>query len=114
LKEVNNERRDDFRRIQEESRKMSERELQAYRKADKVLDGTLRRELSRIYGNEINASRSRRGNGNEPVVSTESFTIYKDIDASLFHDIFEINRNYLENGELVDLHSVETTEDGIG
>jgi len=88
--EVNNERSDDFRRIQETSREMSERELQDFQGGRKLLDGALRRELSRIYGNEINASRSRRGDGNEPVVSTESFTIYKDIDASLFHDIFEI------------------------
>jgi hypothetical protein len=26
------------------------------------------------------------------------------VNGSLFHDIFEINRNYLPNGELVDLH----------
>ena len=30
--------------------------------------------------------------------------MYKDIDGDLFHDIFEISRTYLLNGELVDLH----------
>ena len=30
--------------------------------------------------------------------------MYKNIDGDLFHDIFEISRTYLLNGELVDLH----------
>ncbi|MGM9794890.1 MAG: hypothetical protein ACI3ZZ_01535 [Candidatus Aphodosoma sp.] len=28
-----------------------------------------------------------------------------EVEPSLFHDIFEINRNFLENGALVDLHN---------
>jgi hypothetical protein len=42
------------------------------------------------------------------------FNIYEGVDASLFHDVFEVTRKYLKNGELVDLHEIETTEDGIG
>lgn len=42
------------------------------------------------------------------------FNIYEDVNGALFHDCFEIARKYLENGELVDLHDIKTTEDGIG
>ena len=45
------------------------------------------------------------GNGNELLKLSDSkgnqYNIYNNIDASLFHDCFQIARNYLENGELV-------------
>ena len=114
MKEVNNERSDEFRRIQEESFAMSDGEAQRYRNGSKKISDDLFGRLSRIYGKEIHASRSGNGNRYGVLSNTAEFTIYKDVGASLFHDIFEVNRRYLRHGELVDLHSVETTEDGIG
>jgi len=62
LEEVNNERSDDFRRIQEESFAMSDGESQRYRNGSKKISDDLFGRLSRIYREEIHASRS--GNGN--------------------------------------------------
>ena len=114
VKETSNERSDEFRRIQEESLAMPDGELQTYRSGRKGLDENLRGRLSRIYREEIHASRGGDSNDYGVLNYTGDFVVYKDVDADLFHDIFEINRNYLQNGELVDLHAVETTEDSIG
>ena len=81
-----NERSDEFRRIQETSRNLSEGELQSYRNGDKKVDAALRGRLSQVYRDAIHASGSRRGNGYDVVVKTEKFTVYKGIEASLFHD----------------------------
>ena len=81
-----NERSDEFRRIQETSRNLSDRELQSYRNGDKKVDAALRGRLSQVYRDAIHASGSRRGNGYDVVVKTEKFTVYKGIEASLFHD----------------------------
>lgn len=113
VKETNNERSDEFRRIQEESLAMSDGAIQGYHKGAE-LSAEIRGRLSRIYREEIHTSRSRNGNRYGVLNHTGDFVVYKNVDADLFHDIFEINRNYLENGELVDLHAVQTTEDGIG
>ena len=43
------------------------------------------------------------------------FNMYEGVEPELFHDVFAVARKYLENGELVDLHEVETTDDhGVG
>ena len=102
-KEQNNERNDEFRRIQEASLAMSDGESQRYRSGSQKVSDDLLGRLSRIYGEEIHANRSRVGNRYGVLSNTGDFTIYEDVEPSLFHDIFEINRNYLENGELVEV-----------
>ena len=44
--------------------------------------------------------------GSRSVTSQKHGTTFKfyQVNGILFHDIFKINRTYLENGELVDLH----------
>jgi len=114
LTEGNNERSDEFRRIQEESLGMSDEESQRYRNGSKKISDDLFGRLSRIYRKEIHSSGSRDGNRYGVLNNTGDFVIYKDIEPTLFHDIFEINRMYLQYGELVDLHAIETTKNGIG
>ena len=43
-----------------------------------------------------------------------TFKIYQDVDGKVFHDVFEITRKYLKFGELVDLHGIESSDDGFG
>ena len=95
---------DDFRRIQEESRRTPSEEVQLYHGASEEIDSTLRTRLSRVFKREIQSSRSSSGNDSRILKNTGNFKVIKNVDPKLFHDIFEINRIYLENDELVDLH----------
>ncbi len=77
------------------------------------------RRLSRVFKEQLEfwGSSSSVRNGLLNLVDSRTgnqFNIYQNVDGELFHDVFEIARSYLQNGELVDLHSVETTEDRIG
>ena len=95
VKETNNERSDEFRRIQEESLAMSDGELQLYRNGSKKLDGELRDRVVLVFRKEIHASRNGGNNSARLLKNTGDFVVYKDVDADLFHDIFEVNRRYL-------------------
>ena len=108
----NNERQeleysDEFRRLQEESARLSERMV-----SDKegVQRATLRGLVGRIGGTlQRELDRATRGRGYKfrTLVNESkgtSFDIIENIDGRLFHDIFSIVRTYLPNGELVDLH----------
>ena len=105
-----NEYTDEFRRIQEESRSLLPEEVSEYHRGR--LQGrsgdSFKRSLGRVYEGLLSrgtssslGSWSLRGKDNQ-------FKIRR-VNGSLFHDIFEINRNYLENGELVDLHDDYST-----
>ena len=110
-------RTDEFRNLQAESQRMSAEELQGYHRGDRTLDesvrgrlsGILKRQVATVCGSSSNDSRLLR-------LGTEgkAYNIYENVNGELFHDAFEISRQYLQNGELVDLHTAETTEDGIG
>ncbi len=111
-----NGRTDEFRRIQAESKAMSYQRLSEYR-AGKPLDGEIRARLSRAFKLELQSAGGLRNYHKWTLLnpSTQRKTTFlSNIDGQTFHDIFEISRKYLENGELVDLHTIETTEDGIG
>lgn len=113
---------DEFRRVQEGSRALSEREVSEYHSSKRDITGEagfgvlqlgLRRQLHAQANSVLNARRllvDKKGN---------RFNIIEDINGQLFHDVFEIVRNYLENGELVDLHDnydnsvCYITEDGL-
>lgn len=98
------ERSDDFRRLQEESRRTPSEEVQLYHSKGKEIDGTLRGRLSRIFKRQLERSYSGFSDDSRLLKNTGDFKIIKGIDGDLFHDIFEISRTYLSNGELVDLH----------
>ena len=94
---------DGFRKLQEESRRITSEEQQLFNSGSQRIDEDLRNRLSGIFTNEINSRRNINGNGNAPVISSENFQV-SNVDGNLFHDIFEINKKYLKYGELVDLH----------
>lgn len=68
-----------------------------------------KRELSSIYGRLLSRSNGTGFNSRvnlthttkEGKVNTVSIG---EVNPKLFHDIFEVNKRYLLNGELVDLH----------
>ncbi len=97
----------DFRRIQEESLGLHEEEISEYHGGKRTLDETLRRRLSRAYELELHSRRSGRNYTQRTLLNPKTNTnvqILENVDGQVFHDIFEINRKYLKNGELVDLH----------
>lgn len=98
------ERNDDFRRIQEESRAISNEEQQLFRSGSKQIDETLRGRLSRTYESILGRESSFTSDGYGLLKDTGNFRIFSNVKPEVFHDIFEINRTYLKNGELVDLH----------
>ena len=110
--------KNEFRRIQEESAGLSDEDLRRYHKGyHQGSDGENipefgdedRRRLGNVYGRLL-AGRSNAGQNSWIDLSytdkngkTNHFNITQ-IESSQFHDIFEVNRRYLPNGELVDLH----------
>lgn len=111
-------RTDEFRKLQEASQRMSDEDIQLYHSGNKSLDDLVRRRFSRgvksiFLESENNGVGYAKGLLNL-TAKNNSFNIYEGVNASLFHDVFEMARNHLKYGELVDLHTVETTEDGIG
>ena len=110
----------DFRRVQETSRKLvQEGKPTTYQRGDSILDESTRSSLATTYtrllsqrnGAVLGQWVSLSGKGNQFKVA--------QVTGTVFHDIFEINRNYLKNGELVDLHDTYDnckcylTEDGL-
>lgn len=120
---------DDFSRLQAESRGMSDDERRAFRDGSKKLDdGDLGSPVGgrseNRHGRVVDVLRARvaASNGGAGADSVrpaktearadrpaEVFNIGK-VDPKTFHDVFEYVRNYLKNGELVDLHD---SYDGI-
>lgn len=101
---IEGERFDEFRRIQEESRRITKEEQQLFNSGNKEIDESLRRRLSRTYESILKTRSSFASDGHGLLDNTGNFKIIKDVDGNLFHDIFEINKKYLKYGELVDLH----------
>ena len=92
---------------------MSEDETKLFHSGDRTLDEALRGRLSRVLSGQLERIRSSVGNGLWTVEKSGDFTLYGGVNGNVFHDIFEIAQKYLRYGELVDLHGIKTTEDGI-
>lgn len=117
-KESRYERTDEFRKLQAESKRMSEKDIQLYHSGNRQIDERIRGRLSRsvqeiFLGTDDNGVSNAKGLLSLSA-KNNTFEIYQDVNAELFHDVFEIARNYLKFGELVDLHEVNTTDEGIG
>ena len=98
---------DEFRRVQEGSRKLSQEQISRMR--ERLSDDDKRR-LGGLLGRQLDTARNgSRYNLRTSLTYTKkngkvsTFNI-GDVNPQLFHDIFEIVRTYLKNGELVDLH----------
>lgn len=105
----------DFAGIQAESRGTSFENIRQ-RKLDTRNNEAVRTRLSAALAGELERRGYRHGNADGLHLTSGQGQAFEmlTVDASTFHDIFEVARKYTRNGELVDLHSVETTEDGIG
>lgn len=100
-------RTDEFRRIQEKSLGMSNQEISEYHAGKRTIDEALRELLSRTFKLELQSSRSSRNYIQWSLlnpITNSTVKVYGNVNGGLFHDIFQINRNYLKYGELVDLH----------
>lgn len=101
---------DDFRRVQEESRSLLPKEISEYHSGILPQDytDTIRRGLGRVYAGLLSRrTSSSLGRWSLTTVLKGKYDAefrIGGVNPKLFHDIFEVNRNYLENGELVDLH----------
>lgn len=99
---------DEFRRVQEASRKLSQEQISRMRERlsdedKRRLGGLLGRQLDTARNGGWYSHRSSLAYTNERKKLNSKFDI-GDVNPKLFHDIFEIVRIYLHNGELVDLH----------
>ena len=102
---------DEFARIQEESRRVSDETLSRYHAKGR---GTLefddfKRMVGAVYGRLLARNGGSGNSGWSDLSHTDKegkVNVFRigQVKPSLFHDIFEVNRRYLENGELVDLH----------
>lgn len=82
---------------------MSDTESLLYHSARKEIDDSLQSRLSNVFKREIQSRISSTSNDSE-LLDLGNYKVYTNIDGKLFHDIFEISRKYLANGELVDIH----------
>lgn len=99
---------DEFRRVQEASRKLSQEQISRMRERlsdedKRRLGGLLGRQLDTARNGGWYSHRSSLAYTNEKKKLNSKFDI-GDVNPKLFHDIFEIVRTYLHNGELEDLH----------
>ncbi len=111
-------RTDEFRSLQAESQGMSDEDIQLYRTGNKSLDEGVRERFSRsvksiFLGSNDNGISNAKGLLNL-TAKNNNFNIYEGVNPTVFRDVFEMARKYLKYGELVDLHTIETTEDGVG
>jgi hypothetical protein len=104
-----NEYTDDFRRIQKESRRVDKEDVSRIQREEDNFDN-FKRMVGAVYERLLTKSSNAGKDSwahlsyiNQKKGINSHFKISR-VNGSLFHDIFEINRNYLPNGELVDLH----------
>ena len=100
-KAESNGRTNEFRELQKRSRRMSDEEVQLYHSGKRQIDESLRRRFSRSVQSlfmETNDNGVSNADGllNLSAKGNE-FQIYKNVDADVFHDVFEIVQKYLRN-----------------
>ena len=98
---------DDFRRVQARSKGLSKQDISERHRRQRALNDAERRLLSRVLRRQLVSTSNRSGYNQRTLIDPKKnipVQILEDVDGQLFHDIFEIVRNYLPNGELVDLH----------
>lgn len=97
----------EFRGLQERSLRLSDAEVRGFRSGSTEPDEQLRGTLRRVLGVEI--ARFRSSNRNvvrvlkHPKKDIE-YHIVEDVNPRLFHDVFQVVRQYLRSGDAVDLH----------
>ncbi len=101
------EKTDEFREFYERSHEANRNG--EYWRGDKnaIKEGIVGR-LADVFRTQLHAASSSAGYADGSLSADNRagtrYTIRKNVSGKLFHDIFEIARNYLPNGELVDIH----------
>lgn len=116
---------DEFRRVQEGSRKFSEKGISSFQLRERELNDEDKERIGRVLGGLLGANSNGSWHGVQSHLthtnkdnSVGNFNVGR-VDGKLFHDIFEMVRIYLPNGELVNLHDDYSnakcfvTEDGL-
>lgn len=116
---------DEFRRVQEGSHKFSEKGVSSFQLRERELNDKDKERIGGILGGLLGANSNGSWHGVQSHLthtnkdnSVGTFNLGR-VDGKLFHDIFEMVRIYLPNGELVDLHDNYSnakcfiTEDGL-
>ena len=78
---------DDFRKLQDESRRMSEAESLLYHSGRKKIDDSLQSRLSNVFKREIQ-SRISSASNDSGLLDLGNYKVYTNIDGKLFHDVF--------------------------
>lgn len=101
---------DEFRRVQEGSKKFLEKGISDFNEGRRSLSDQDRERIGGILGRLLESNSNGSWHGIQSNLthtnkdgSIGAFNIGK-VDGNLFHDIFEVTKTYLYNGELVDLH----------
>ncbi len=99
------ERTDEFRRLQEESRKLLEK-FQSGEQTYKQLDESIRERYTRCIQQALESGRNSNSYDFRLLKSSKNtkFNITNNINNNLFHDAFETIKPYIQQNELVDLH----------
>lgn len=92
-------------------------EIELFHRGDKTIDEGLRERIGRILQTQLKRSSELHSYDNgilkNPKTGKE-VKLFKNVNPSEFHDIFEIISKYLNNGDLVDIHDVNSSEWSIG
>lgn len=97
---------DEFRRIQEESLGLLPEDVASFHRDTRRLTEGEQRRMATAYGRLLAGSDGSRAVSWADLTSSKTGATFRvsEVNGQLFHDIFQINRQYLPNGELVDLH----------
>ena len=115
--EIRNEYTDDFRRIQEESLRLSNDDIQSFHNGSRRIDDSTRGILARAFQGQLRSSSDSVRYEHRNVINNKTgkeFKIYKNVEGTLFHDIFDIVQKYLPNGDCVDVHDIKSSEWSTG
>lgn len=95
---------DEFRKLQKGSLELDENKVSEFHRGQRVFTKDEQQRLGGIYERLLsNRNGNWDNNGIDLTGKGHQFKIAQ-VNGQLFHDIFQINRQYLPNGELVDLH----------
>ena len=107
----------EFRRLQEESRRMSSKDTESFHSGQRQVDEGIRNRLSRVLGGRLQTGDGSLWNGNSSIVNKKTgknIEILENVDPQTFKDTFEIVQKYLPNGDAVDVHDVKSSEYSTG
>lgn len=99
-----NEYTDEFRKLQKGSLELDEDKVSRFHRGTQQFTEAEQQRLGGIYERLLSSRSSLWDKYGINLTGKGNTFKIAQVDGQLFHDIFQINRQYLRNGELVDLH----------